>query len=227
MHPYINKEDCYYTYTDSVVLGHPLPEDVISKDELGKLKLEYKVKEGIFNAPKSYWLDEDGSKDVLVHKGVLKSHVTKEWFQEQYRNPSMTKKVVVRKNFRRDLKSLTIKQQEYESTLGMPCSTKREKVYDKDGMWVDTKTFEICTHDDDQNVKVNAYMYKRGVPNQERTSQDANDNQNGSFEKQHTYTEIGKTTQKNKQDLKVYNEKNKVSKRVRRTKQPDKVSKRR
>lgn len=47
-------------------MGNPLPEELISKDELGKLKFEYKVREGIFNAPKSYWLDAEGEKDVLV-----------------------------------------------------------------------------------------------------------------------------------------------------------------
>jgi hypothetical protein len=41
-------------------MGNPLPEELISKDELGKLKFEYKVREGIFNAPKSYWLDAEG-----------------------------------------------------------------------------------------------------------------------------------------------------------------------
>ena len=29
MYPYISRDDCYYTDTDSVVLGHPLPEEVI------------------------------------------------------------------------------------------------------------------------------------------------------------------------------------------------------
>lgn len=43
MHPYISRHDCYYTDTDSVVLGSPLPEDVISSTELGMFKLEYNV----------------------------------------------------------------------------------------------------------------------------------------------------------------------------------------
>ena len=40
MYPQIEREDCYYTDTDSVVLGKPLPEDVISSSVLGKFKLE-------------------------------------------------------------------------------------------------------------------------------------------------------------------------------------------
>lgn len=119
MHPFISREDCYYTDKDSVVLGNPLPEEVISKDELGSFKLEYLVQEGIFLAPKSYWLDVEGSKDVLVHKGAVKSHVTKEWFQQQYLDKSLTKKVVVTNNFRVQIKSFRITKQESEFILGL------------------------------------------------------------------------------------------------------------
>jgi len=229
MHPYINRSDSYYTDTDSVVLGSPLPEDVISADELGMFKSVYnQVKVGIFLAPKSYCLkvvlQDDKIEDVFVHKGT---HVNKDWFEEQYRNPSITKKVLIRNNFRRDFKSFTINQQEYESILAMPCSIKREKVYDQDKVWVDTKAVKISGFHDDEELLIHAYIHKIAMQNNERTSQDANDNQNGSFEKQNgsnekqnTYTEIGEKTQKNKQDQKVYNQKKKVSKIVRRTKPP-------
>lgn len=42
MYPFISREDCYYTDTDSVVLGQPLPEEWISSSTLGKFKLEHK-----------------------------------------------------------------------------------------------------------------------------------------------------------------------------------------
>lgn len=51
MHPYIDRNDCYYTDTDSLVLGSELPASDISSHELGKLKLEYRVKEEVFLAP--------------------------------------------------------------------------------------------------------------------------------------------------------------------------------
>ncbi|XP_054789337.1 DNA polymerase-like [Prosopis cineraria] len=41
MYPYISRPDSYYTDTDSVVLGSPLPEEDVSSTELGKFKLEY------------------------------------------------------------------------------------------------------------------------------------------------------------------------------------------
>ena len=63
-------------------MGNPLPEELISKDELGKLKFEYKVRQGIFNAPKRYWLDEEGEKDVLVQ---LRAMLAKNGFSNNMR----------------------------------------------------------------------------------------------------------------------------------------------
>ncbi|GJY06607.1 DNA polymerase-like protein [Tanacetum coccineum] len=38
MYPYISRDDCYYTDTDSVVLSQPLPEELISSSILGPAK---------------------------------------------------------------------------------------------------------------------------------------------------------------------------------------------
>jgi hypothetical protein len=54
MYPFLSRADSFYTDTDSVVRCSPLPEELISSTELGKFKLEYRVREGIFLAPKSY-----------------------------------------------------------------------------------------------------------------------------------------------------------------------------
>ncbi|KAJ1416382.1 DNA-directed DNA-polymerase, family B, mitochondria/virus [Sesbania bispinosa] len=35
MYPYISRDDCYYTDTDSIVIGKPLPEEDVSSTELG------------------------------------------------------------------------------------------------------------------------------------------------------------------------------------------------
>ena len=43
MYPYISREGCYYTDTDSAVLDTPIPEEEVSSSELGKLKLEHEV----------------------------------------------------------------------------------------------------------------------------------------------------------------------------------------
>jgi hypothetical protein len=46
MYKYISRPDCYYTDTDSAILGSPLPEEEVSSTELGKLKLEHIVDYG-------------------------------------------------------------------------------------------------------------------------------------------------------------------------------------
>jgi hypothetical protein len=82
MYPYISLPGCYYTDTDSVVLDKPLPEDEVSSYELGKLKLEHKVVEGYFLAPKCYTLDLESSV-VIRNKGMAKDKVDLKWFIEQ------------------------------------------------------------------------------------------------------------------------------------------------
>jgi len=53
--------ELYYSDTDSMVINRPLPAELVDNAELGKLKLEYKIKEGIFIIPKVYCLElEDG-----------------------------------------------------------------------------------------------------------------------------------------------------------------------
>lgn len=100
----------YYTDTDSIVRSKKLPEDVISPSILGKFKLKYQVKEGIFLAPKSDCLiPHDGAKDILVHKGAAKQHVSGEGYINQYKNQEHFEKVTVTNPFAVDLKSMSIR----------------------------------------------------------------------------------------------------------------------
>jgi DNA polymerase elongation subunit (family B) len=47
----------YYSDTDSLVVDGPLPSHLLDNAELGKLKLEHKIREGIFPMPKVYYLE--------------------------------------------------------------------------------------------------------------------------------------------------------------------------
>lgn len=49
--------DVYYSDTDSLVLNGPLPDGLVDKSVLGKLKLEHTLKEGLFIMPKVYYLE--------------------------------------------------------------------------------------------------------------------------------------------------------------------------
>ena len=63
MYKYISRSDCYYTDTDLAVLGSKLSDYVVSSNEIGMFKLEYKIQRTIFLAPKSYMLElEDDNK---------------------------------------------------------------------------------------------------------------------------------------------------------------------
>lgn len=143
MYPYLSREDCYYTDTDSVVLGTPLPEELISSTVLGKFKLEHRVKKGYFLAPKCYSLITEEGDNVLKHKGPAKALISHEWFESQYEDPSRTKEVQVSANFRIDWHTLHITKKETLFRLGLKEGNKRKAVYHND-VWVDTEPLAVA-----------------------------------------------------------------------------------
>ena len=142
MYPYISREDCYYTDTDSVVLGQPLPKEVISSSVLGKFKLEDRVMKGYFLAPKSYFYITIDGTNVLKYKGPAKKQVYPEWFESQYADPSRTELVPVVANFRIDWHTLNIIKKDTLVRLGIMLGTKRIPVYHRD-VWVDSDPIDI------------------------------------------------------------------------------------
>nr|GEZ15378.1 hypothetical protein [Tanacetum cinerariifolium] len=94
MYPYISRDDCYYTDTDSVVLGNSLNEEELSPTELGKFKEEAQIKVGYFLAPKQYYYeDKKEDKETLKHKGAAKNYVKKETFEDMYKEPFQKKRL--------------------------------------------------------------------------------------------------------------------------------------
>lgn len=142
MYPYISREDCYYTDTDSVVLGQPLPKELISSSVLGKFKLEDRIMKGYFLAPKAYFYTAIDGTNVLKYKGPAKSLVYPEWFESQYADPSRTEMVPVTANFRIDWHTLNINKKDTLVKLGIKLGTKRIPVYHSD-VWVDTDPIYI------------------------------------------------------------------------------------
>lgn len=137
MYPYISRPDCYYTDTDSVVLGSPLPEDQISSIELGKFKLENIATKGIFLAPKSYYLLTTDGERIIKQKGLAKSLVDEEWFESQYADVTRTKTTPVISNFRIVWETLNVIKKTTLVNLEIKASNKRELVY-HNNIWVDT-----------------------------------------------------------------------------------------
>lgn len=93
---YINLEgnECVYTDTDSVVLSNKLPSNKVGP-EIGKMKLEYIIHEGIFIAPKTYALrvlDTNTGKVVEIFraKGVGPQLMNYKIYQQLYSGQSAT-----------------------------------------------------------------------------------------------------------------------------------------
>lgn len=142
MYPYIARGDCYYTDTDSVVLGQPLPSEVISSSVLGKFKLEDRILRGYFLAPKSYSYIPIEGNGVLKYKGPAKHMVSTEWFEAQYADPSRTEHVTVTSNFRVDWHTLNIIKKDTLVRLGLKLENKRKPIF-QNNIWVSTEPIEI------------------------------------------------------------------------------------
>ncbi|XP_027177654.1 uncharacterized protein LOC113776793 [Coffea eugenioides] len=144
MYKYISREDCYYTDTDSIVLGNPLPEDLISSSVLGKFKLEDQIKKGYFLAPKCYLYttEEDGNHHVMRFKGAAKSIINPEWFEQQYADPYRMILASVTSNFRINWSELEVIKKESPVTLRIALNRKRIAII-QDQKWLDTDPIEI------------------------------------------------------------------------------------
>jgi hypothetical protein len=68
----MNDNKLIYCDTDSITLEKPLDEKYVSYTELGKLKLEYVIKEGIYISPKFYGLKCDNGETIIKTKGIAK-----------------------------------------------------------------------------------------------------------------------------------------------------------
>lgn len=146
MYKYISREDCFYTDTDSIVLSNPLPDEDVSSSVLGKFKLEDRILEGYFLAPKCYCYtteESDGNKKIFKYKGPGKSVITPEWYKEQYADPSRSVIEKVTYPFRPDWKELEVKKIESTTTLRTLGNTKRKSLFDEYGICVGTDPLDI------------------------------------------------------------------------------------
>jgi len=142
---HLKDNKCGYTDTDSVFLEKELDSKFIGR-EIGKFKLEYKIKRGVFIASKIYELTfHDNSKKTVI-KGVKKNEISKffsrEIFDKALKNDQI-KYVINRINlFKRNLIMLNIRTIKTRIELKFPFN-KRRKIFSEDGMWVDTESIRI------------------------------------------------------------------------------------
>lgn len=72
---------CIMSDTDSVVLTKPLPEFLIGR-ELGQMKLEYKIKKGIFIRKKLYYILTTDGQEVIKASGIDSSKLSYSLFTD-------------------------------------------------------------------------------------------------------------------------------------------------
>jgi hypothetical protein len=127
--------DIYYSDTDSIFCKHKLPDKLVSNTELGKFKLKYDVKHGIFISPKLYYICDINKKEYFIGKGITKENLNLNFYEDMYKKKNIT--LLIKNLFFRDLKNFSIKSiTESHNITGR--FEKRKKIFDKRGAWVDT-----------------------------------------------------------------------------------------
>jgi hypothetical protein len=131
----------YYRDTDSVVLSAPLPPDQVGPG-LGPMKLEHLIKEGIFIAPKLYYLhvvaEPPKKAAVIVKARGIGGDLTLAEFEQLYNMQTITR---TKDKWFTDINigGVTVKKISLHLS---PFSLKRYPIF-KDGKWVDTSPIQI------------------------------------------------------------------------------------
>jgi DNA polymerase elongation subunit (family B) len=136
-----NNYKLYYKDTDCVFIDKPLPEHLVSNTELGKLKLEHKIRKGIFLSPKVYYLETEDSIVIKV-KGLNTKELklTKEDFESLLNKDVLLEKEQTK--WFRSIKDAQILLKRQLYTLKVT-SNKRELIYDSNNRLIATKPLVI------------------------------------------------------------------------------------
>jgi hypothetical protein len=125
----------YYSDTDSIVLNKPLPGHMVGSD-LGQMKLEYVIREGLFLGPKMYALITDTGKTIIKIRGLSEVNFG---FNEIITliSESMTAKHTL---WFRDINKGVINLREQIFTL-IASNSKRVLIRDPQGHFIDTAPY--------------------------------------------------------------------------------------
>jgi hypothetical protein len=144
MSQFKNNDDykLFYSDTDSIYINKPLPSDLVSSTEIGKMKLEGIYNKAVFLAPKVYGL-ATGTSETLKIKGVKKEAIKNIKFKDLEKLLIRDSKLEILqdkwfKSF--NLGRITIKEQLY--TL-VTTSNKRMLLHDENNKLFDTLPLKI------------------------------------------------------------------------------------
>ena len=133
--------EIYYSDTDSIVTNIQLSGSLISPNKLGLLKLEHVCSEAIFISNKIYWMYDVKGKIHTKAKGVKSSSLSYGDFLTLYNNTSVKTAVKVQSKTNWNLGYVEIK--DTNITINSDGYIKRDKIYDKNSKWVNTRPIII------------------------------------------------------------------------------------
>lgn len=130
----------FYSDTDSLFTDKPLPDFLVSEKEIGKFKLEGKVKEAFFAAPKLYSLNYEDGRKITKAKGINQGVIDDFHIKQFVVLNNSYLDVQVNRNIR-NIKNSGIKNVSSAYNLS-GTFYKRKKVFSK-STWVDTKPLYV------------------------------------------------------------------------------------
>lgn len=129
----------YYSDTDSVVTNLKLPDEMLG-NEMGQLKLEYKIKKAYFITSKTYMMELYNGDLIKKAKGVYAENLNKSDYENLYYKNQGVK--AIKGDTYVDFEQGTVNIKDKEVMLHYNAYTKRQKIFNE-GLWVDTKPIVI------------------------------------------------------------------------------------
>jgi len=132
----------YYSDTDSIVTNIQLPADMVSENEIGKMKLENRLSKGIFITNKTYCYTNTMNEFINKAKGVNKDALTYDDYAKLLNNVDITGS---RTNSIINWPEGDVKITEKNNIkISSSSYTKRTKIVEN-GLWVNTRPLIIST----------------------------------------------------------------------------------
>ena len=132
-----NGGSLYYSDTDSFVIDlDNLNLNWLGTD-LGQFKLEFEIEEAYFISNKTYCLVLKNGETVIKTKGVLNKSLNLDQFKKMYfENKNIT---ATKFNTITNYTNASVLIEKKDVKLNHDSYTKRIKIFNKEGLWVDTK----------------------------------------------------------------------------------------
>jgi len=128
LHILNNNGNIYYTDTDSIVTDFKLSDEFIHSKEIGKLKLEFEVKEGYFITDKLYAIKTINDQIIQLGKGIKSKLLKFEDYIKMYNMEIIdyATKITSSRNYQ---EGSVIIRNKNDITLNTNVYTKRERIF--------------------------------------------------------------------------------------------------